>query len=145
MDRGYIAIEKERPSETIWKILISGLIYCSILVCYITVISILECRGNQLKENRGKISDTCTLKIFFTLVCTYSLPAFYCSYLWTYDLYGPVHNSFDAGKSIQMTSGAWGFGSAWKLRDFFGPCEMASSNNPPGPGLRLNCNRYEVN
>ena len=30
---------------------------------------------------------------------TYKL---YFSYLWTYDLYGPVCNVFDAGKSITM-------------------------------------------
>ncbi len=27
------------------------------------------------------------------------------SYLWTYDLYGPVRNAFDAGKSITRASG----------------------------------------
>jgi hypothetical protein len=30
---------------------------------------------------------------------------YYVSYLWTYDLYGPVRNAFDAGKSITRASG----------------------------------------
>jgi hypothetical protein len=35
------------------------------------------------------------------------------SYLWTYDLYGPVRNAFDGGKSITMASGrGWTF---WAL------------------------------
>ncbi len=42
------------------------------------------------------------------------------SYLWTYDLYSPVCNAFDAGKSITRESGRGN-------RDFFGPSEMASS------------------
>ncbi len=46
------------------------------------------------------------------------------SYLWTYDLYGPVCNDFDAGKSIMRASGR-GLGP-WN-QEFFGPCEMASS------------------
>ncbi len=37
---------------------------------------------------------------------------------------GPVRNAFDAGKSITGASG-WGLGPG--NRDFFGPCEMASS------------------
>jgi hypothetical protein len=46
------------------------------------------------------------------------------SYLWTYDLYGPVRNAFDAGKSITRASGR---GLGPENQDFFGPCEMASS------------------
>jgi hypothetical protein len=46
------------------------------------------------------------------------------SYLRTYNLYGPVHNAFDAGKSITWASGR-GLGPG--NRDFSGPCEMASS------------------
>ncbi len=46
------------------------------------------------------------------------------SYLWTYDLYGPIRNAFDAGKSITRASGR-GLGPG--NRDFSGPCEMASS------------------
>ncbi len=44
------------------------------------------------------------------------------SYLGAYDLYGPIHNAFDAGKSITRASGK-GFGlpfGAQKLR-FSGP------------------------
>jgi hypothetical protein len=46
------------------------------------------------------------------------------SYLWTYDLYGPICNAFDAGKSIRRSSGR-GLGP-WN-QDFFGPFQMASS------------------
>jgi hypothetical protein len=46
------------------------------------------------------------------------------SYLWIYELYSPVRNDFDAGKSITR---AIGRGSGPGNRDFFGPCEMASS------------------
>jgi hypothetical protein len=46
------------------------------------------------------------------------------SYLWTYDLYCPVHNAFDVGKSITWTSGR-GVGPG--NQDFFGPCDIASS------------------
>ncbi len=35
------------------------------------------------------------------------------SYLWTYALYGPVRNAFDAGKSITRASGG---GGGWKSR-----------------------------
>jgi hypothetical protein len=45
----------------------------------------------------------------------------------TYQLYGPVHNAFDAGKSISKASGRGGRGLGTGNRDFFGPCEMASS------------------
>ncbi len=48
----------------------------------------------------------------------------YNSYLRTYDLYVPVCNAFDAGKSITRASGR-GLGPG--NQDFFGPCEMASS------------------
>ncbi len=40
------------------------------------------------------------------------------SYLWTYDLYGPTRNAFDAGKSITRASGR-GLGPG--NRDFLGP------------------------
>ncbi len=40
------------------------------------------------------------------------------SYLWTYELYGPVRYAFDAGKSITRASG-WGLGPG--NRDFLGP------------------------
>jgi hypothetical protein len=43
------------------------------------------------------------------------------SYLWTFDLYGPVHHAFDATKFITWASVRW-LGN----QDFFGPCEMAS-------------------
>ncbi len=46
------------------------------------------------------------------------------SSLSTYDLYGPVGNTSDAGKSITRASGRW---LGPENRDFFGPCEMASS------------------
>ncbi len=42
----------------------------------------------------------------------------------TYDLYSPICNTFDAGKSITRASGR---GLSPGNRDFFGPCEMASS------------------
>jgi hypothetical protein len=46
------------------------------------------------------------------------------NYLCTYDLFGPVRNAFDAG-SIHY-EGKWeGVGPG--NRDFFGPCEIASS------------------
>ncbi len=41
-----------------------------------------------------------------------------CSYLLTYDLYGPIHNFFDVGKSIMRASGR-GLGPG--NQDFFGP------------------------
>ncbi len=44
------------------------------------------------------------------------------NYLCTYDLYSPVHNVLDA--SITRRSGR-GLGPG--IREFFGPCEMASS------------------
>ncbi len=44
--------------------------------------------------------------------------------LYTYDLYGPVRNAFDAG-SIHF-AGKWEGVGPWKSR-LFGPCEMASS------------------
>jgi hypothetical protein len=47
----------------------------------------------------------------------------YFSYLCTCDLYGPVHNVFDACRSITRASGR-GLGPG--NRDF-GPCKMASS------------------
>ncbi len=46
------------------------------------------------------------------------------SYLWTYDLYGPIRNTFDAGKHITRASGR---GLGPENREFFEPCEMASS------------------
>jgi hypothetical protein len=46
------------------------------------------------------------------------------SYLWTYNLYGPIRNAIDAGKSITRASGR-GLGPG--NRDFFGPCEIALS------------------
>ncbi len=47
------------------------------------------------------------------------------SYLWAFDLYGPVNNAaFDAGKSISRASG-WGLGPG--NRYFFRPRDMASS------------------
>jgi hypothetical protein len=47
------------------------------------------------------------------------LQIFCFSYLWTYDLYSPVHNAFLAGKSITR---ALGRGLGPGSRDFFGPC-----------------------
>jgi hypothetical protein len=40
------------------------------------------------------------------------------SYLWTYNLCGPVRNAFDAGNSITRASG---MGLDPKNRDFLGP------------------------
>ncbi len=45
----------------------------------------------------------------------------YSSYLWAYDLQGPVRNAFDAGRYITRASGR---GLDPGNRDFFGPCEM---------------------
>jgi hypothetical protein len=54
---------------------------------------------------------------------TYCLYLVFISYLWTYDLYGPVYNAFDAGKSITRASGALEIEtfSGPGNRDFFGP------------------------
>jgi hypothetical protein len=41
------------------------------------------------------------------------------SYLWTYDLYSPVHNAFDAG-SIHY-EGKWEGGWALDIESFLGP------------------------
>ena len=39
------------------------------------------------------------------------------SYLWTYDLYGPVRNGgFYAGRSITRASGGWALGGPKKLK-----------------------------
>ncbi len=46
------------------------------------------------------------------------------NYFCTYDLYGPVHNFFDAGRYITWASGK-GLGPG--NGEFFGPGEMASS------------------
>ncbi len=46
------------------------------------------------------------------------------SCLWTYDLYSPIRNAFDAGKSITRASGR---GLGPENRDFLGPWEMALS------------------
>jgi hypothetical protein len=46
------------------------------------------------------------------------------SYLWTYDLYGPVRNTFDAGKYIIRASGK---GLGLEIETFFGTCETASN------------------
>jgi hypothetical protein len=40
------------------------------------------------------------------------------SYLWTYDLYGPMRNGFEAGRSITRTSGR---GWALEIEIFLGP------------------------
>ncbi len=45
------------------------------------------------------------------------------NYLCTYDLYSPMHNVLDAFISITRGSGK-GLGPG--IREFFGPCEMAS-------------------
>jgi hypothetical protein len=71
-------------------------------------------------------SNERTPKIYYvTLVCTLNLQKPACiSYFWAYDLYGPVHNAFDAG--IFITRASWrGLGPG--NRDSFGPCEMALS------------------
>jgi hypothetical protein len=59
---------------------------------------------------------------------TFYLYLVFISYLWTCDLYGPVCNAFDAGKSITRASRR-GLGPG--NRDFFGPCEMVSSHLGP--------------
>jgi hypothetical protein len=46
------------------------------------------------------------------------------NYFCTYDLYGPVHNLFDAGRYITWASGM-GLGPG--NGEYFGPGEMASS------------------
>jgi hypothetical protein len=50
----------------------------------------------------------------------------YISYLWTYDLYGPVHNTLMRATSITRASGR-GFGPV--NQDIFRPYEIASSRN----------------
>jgi hypothetical protein len=61
---------------------------------------------------------------FYYSVAPFTMPPD-ISYLWTYDLYRPICNAFDAGKSITRASErGWGPGN----QDCFGPCEMASSH-----------------
>ncbi len=48
------------------------------------------------------------------------------SYLCTYDLYGPVHNAFDAG-SIHY-EGKWEGVGPWKLRLFWAPVKWHRAN-----------------
>jgi hypothetical protein len=45
------------------------------------------------------------------------------SYLWTYDLYGPVHNAFDAGRYITRASGR---GLCPGKRNFLGSVKASS-------------------
>jgi hypothetical protein len=64
----------------------------------------------------------------------------YNNYLCTYDLYGPVRNVFDAGRSIMWASGR---GLAPGNGEFLVPCEMARADwrvpfgaqTPPPPLL----------
>ncbi len=65
-----------------------------------------------------------SLHIIDQLYCTVPVPRLYICYLWTYDLYGPVRNTFGAAKSITRASGR-GLGPG--NGDFFGPCEMSST------------------
>ena len=52
------------------------------------------------------------------------------SYLWTYDLFGPVCNVFDGGKSITRTIGrVW----PWKSRLFWAPKQHERSESCLGP------------
>jgi hypothetical protein len=64
----------------------------------------------------------------------YFLNLVFISYLWTCDLYGPVRNAFDAGKSITRECG-WGLRPG--NRDFFVPCEMpfGAQKSRDFPGL----------
>jgi hypothetical protein len=44
------------------------------------------------------------------------------TYLWTYDLNGPVSNVFDAGKSIKRASAKWELGGwALEIETFLSP------------------------
>jgi len=58
---------------------------------------------------------------FYVCVCLPNNEAPQLSYLWTYDLYGPIRNAFDAAKSITRTS-VKGLGPEnW---DFSGPVKL---------------------
>jgi hypothetical protein len=75
-----------------------------------------------------------TLKLPIVRRCTENAVDEEYSYLWIYDLYGPVRNASDAGKSITRASGrGLSPSGAPSNRDFFGPCEMASSECHFGP------------
>jgi hypothetical protein len=58
------------------------------------------------------------------------------SYLWTYDLYGPVLTAFDAGNSITRASGRW---LGMKIETFWGPvkCHRAVRRVPTVSVLNL--------
>jgi hypothetical protein len=74
------------------------LLYCQKRVCKISL-EMANCREN------------CTVPVAENLRKQFS-------HLWTYDLYGPVRNAFDAGKSVTRASGrGLGLGN----RDFLGP------------------------
>jgi hypothetical protein len=78
---------------------------------------ILQKRVRKISLEIANFRENCTVPVVENLRIQFS-------HLWTYDLYGPVRNAIDAGKSITRASGR-GVGP-WKSR-FFGPCKMASS------------------
>ncbi len=79
-------------------------------------------RGFKLEESRFLNAEFNRRVLFLMLQYWRGLNL--AIYVCTYDLYGPVRNDFDAGASITRASGR-GLGPG--NRDFFGPCEIASS------------------
>ncbi len=58
-------------------------------------------------------------------------PMHFKTYLWAYDLYGPVRNAFDAGKSITRASGK-GLGPVkWHRAVRRVPFEISRAQTPP--------------
>jgi hypothetical protein len=89
------------------------------------------------------------------------------NYLCTYDLYGPVHNAFDAGKSITRSRGRglgpgnpdyfwalvngieplgeWQFGpTTWVMNKLLALCVVHVMNLPPSKALRTGPYHSEV-
>jgi hypothetical protein len=87
-------------------------------------IAFYECYLSTGEAIRGRLRSICTGRCTDTeiVMCT----AGYNIYLWTYDLYGPIRNSFDVGKSNTRASGRRLGPGNW---DF---CEMASSRHASG-------------
>jgi hypothetical protein len=66
-------------------------------------------KKNSMSEELGRDGATVSLLQRKHQNFQQDLQTLQVSYLWTYDLYCPVHNSFDTGKSITRASGR-GFG-----------------------------------
>ncbi len=84
-------------------------------------------RAGYIPANTKMIFNYSIINVVRSLF-SYYLYLVFISYLWAYDLYGPVYNAFDAGES---TTRARRTGLDPGNRDFFGPCEMESSHLGP--------------